>query len=76
VHPSLGRVTTSGSCVVTRWPQPDMGTIGATMQQRPSEAAACRKAARPGASQPSSFVKTKAGLLSLEAASFRSIAFS
>ena len=46
---------------MTRCPHPDIGPTGATTRHRPSPAAACRKAARPGASQPSSLVKTRVG---------------
>ena len=60
-HPSSGRVTRSGPSVVTRCPHPETGSLGATTRQCPSGADARRKAARPGASQPSSFVKIKVG---------------
>jgi hypothetical protein len=47
-----------------------LGLLGAAIRQRPRPSAPCRSASRPGASQPSSLVRSKVGRLSLNDSTF------
>src|SRR5580704_10421477 len=67
---SSSRVTLIGAWVVTWCPHPELGLLGAAIRQRPRPSAPCRSASRPGASQPSSLVRSKVGRLSLNDSTF------
>ena len=58
VQPGSRLSTCSGSSVVTRWLQPECASHGATTAGSPSSAAARCRAVNPGASMPSSLVRS------------------